>query len=302
MANIFSNSDYRTTLTRKDSQFNAVPHNQYHLALNFSDSALKVCCIDANREKCLYLATHDFSEGFSSKRISVLEKLYQNDPILQARDWLSVTLSIDNQQYTLLPSVLLQEEQLDTYLAFSCPKDASLARHFTHNLLPVTVVFGVDRLLYEWFRKIYELAPLQCLHQASSLIEGSFHYVNHHRSTTSNRIFVFIASGYLHIVVLHRYELLYYNRFVYAHIDDCLQYILMVMQTLALNPRKDEIILAGDVQENAPIWEKVKAYVKKVNLHGKSTHIKWSSDLEKATTTSYFDILSSFLCHPIKTR
>jgi len=292
-----SGKEYQLLSTFKDKRFNATALPQYHLSICISKESLKVSCVNLATKRCLLVEEYSLMRPHSYQRIQAIEQLYQDHSFLRAQNWTAVTLCVGNQQYTLVPQPLFQEEQLADYLRFVCPIGSNAIGHFTHLALGTTVAFAMDPWLLNWFKATYPNTPRHIIHQASSLIQGAWIYLKHNKPNRLPKVLCFVESSHLHITVIQKDALIYYNRFAYTSCDELLYYILIVMHTLQLNTSLHEVILGGAMHKHRPGYKKARRYIRKLILMNKLPYLKGSRDLSKQTMTAHWDILSTHLCH-----
>lgn len=288
-------TSYQPILSIKDKRFSMYHLQQYYLTIGIGDTSFRICCIDQVANRCLLLEAYRLDYSSSTERISALEQLYQERPLLAASAWDTVILCIENQQYTLIPKALFQEKNTADYLKLASPIGNNTVQHFAHPQLDVVVTFAVEPYLLGWFQKTYEQARLCVMHQASSLIEGVFSYLKAERLEASPRLFVAAEAEHVHITVIKKAMLRYYNRFSYSNSDEFLQYILIVMYTLDLDPSVTKVILGGNVTKKSLAYRKACNYIPKVIFNDSPTHLKFRRAFRKSIITNYFDLLSAHL-------
>jgi Protein of unknown function (DUF3822) len=297
MADTPPGKKYQPLLTIQDKRFNVAALSQYHLSLYISDVYFKIICVNPTTTQCLLLAVYKLAHESSHQRIQAINQLYQDHPILTDCNWSAVTLCIGNQQYTLIPTQLFQEKKVADYLNFTCPIGSNAIRHFTHSSLNVTVAFAMDPQLLNWFQVTYEYTQLYIIHQASSLIQGTWTYLRNHKPSLVPKVLVFVESSSLHITVIQMSELLYYNRFEYTSCDELLYYVLIVIRTLKLDTSLHEVILGGDINKRSPVYRKARNYIRRLTLMNTLPYMRFRSTFPKKMMTAHLDVLSVHLCH-----
>ncbi|MEL6412723.1 MAG: DUF3822 family protein [Bacteroidota bacterium] len=288
--------NYYPLLIVRDPRFNISQLHQYHLAIQVSDSHLKVSCTEPSTRKCLLLVAYQLAPSQAHRRVRTLEQIYRDHPLLSAESWAAVTLAIENQQYTLVPERLFSADKAVQYLQFACPRTYHTVQHFVHPTLNVATVFAAEPSLLHWFRKTYPSPPLRTIHQASSLLEGVWSYFQERRIDITPKIFAFVQPTHLHITAMQRGNLLYYNRFQYANSDELLHYILIVMRTLKLDTSFHEVILGGDIAKNSLAYRKARNYIRNLTLSSPPPHLRFRRAFKKKLIASHFDVLSAHLC------
>jgi Protein of unknown function (DUF3822) len=296
MADNPSIKKYKLLCAVRGKNFNTTNLSQYHLSIHVSGASFKVSCVNAVTTQCLLLETYALVYRHPYQRLHAIKQLYQDHTLL-AGSWSAITLCIDNQQYTLVPKELVQEKKLADYLGFTCLMSGKTTRHFTHPSLNMTVIFAIDSGLLSWFQEIYNHSQLYTIHQASSLIQSIWTYLRDNKPCSLPKVLVFVASNYLHITVIQKNELLYYNRFEYASSDKLLYYILVVMRTLNLDTNLHEVMLGGHITKGSLAHKKARNYIRKLTFISTLPYLKFGDILSKETMRTHLDVLSAHLCH-----
>jgi Protein of unknown function (DUF3822) len=297
MADSPPSKHYQSLLAVKDKKFDIAMVSQYHLSIYISDTCFKVSCVNPTTTQCLLLEAYELSYGHPYQRVQAIEKLYQDHPILVARNWSAVTLCISNQQYTLIPKEFFQENKLADYLSFICSIDSAAIRHCTHSHLDLTVAFTVDPWLLNWFKAAYDQPQLHTIHQASSLIQGTWAYLRDNKRSLLPIVLVFVEANHLHITVMQKSQLLYYNKFGYTNSDALLYYILIVMRTLKLDTNLHEVMLGGAITKSTLAYSKARNYIRKLTFVKTLPYLQFRSAFTKTMMHAHLDVLSAHLCH-----
>ena len=296
MADTSSDKKYQRFFIFTDKRFDVAALPQYHLSIYINNQYIKVGCVNPTTKQCLFIEQYKLAHQYANQRIQAMGQLYQDHPILGRQGWSAVTLCVGNQQYTLVPQSLFQEKQITDYLYCTCPIGSNVARHFTHVSFGTTVAFAIDPLLLNWFQATYKNTQLHTIHQASSLIQGTWTYVKSKKSSALPKVTVFVEPSNLHITVIQENKLVYYNRFAYTTCDELLYYILIVMHTLQLDTSSHEVILGGHIRKRSSAYRKVRHYIRRVTLMGKLPYLKFSKNFPPKVMTTYLDVLSMHLC------
>ena len=297
MANTQASKNYHPLLTVQDKRLNTATLAQYYLSICISDTSFKVSCIDPKTTKCLLLEVYSLAHECGHRRVQAIEQLYQDHRLLAKGNWSAVTLCVGNQNYSLIPEQFFQENKLADYLNFTCPIAPNVIKHFTHSSLNLAVAFAVDPLLMHWLQKTYKQTKLQIVHQASSLIEGTLNYLRSSRLNLLPKVLVFTEANHLHIIIIQKSDLLYYNRFEYTNSDEFLRYILTVMHTLKLDPNFHEVILGGHISKGSIAHRKARNYLRKLTFITPPPYLKFRNIFNKGVWTTHLDVLSTCLCY-----
>lgn len=281
-------------------KFNLDNSGGYHLAINTGPDVIKICCIEHVSKECLWLSVYKIPlDKQQPDYIKCLEQLYNEDFFLIKKDWRSVTLSISNQKCTLVPHLLLSTKDLSTYLHVACGVDPSdTVASFTHPLAKVSLVFSETTAVVDWFRKRYTSSNFHIIHQANALIEG---FQLECPMPSKPTWLIWLDQNYVHIVVRHKTQLLYYNSFVYETAHDFLSCLSAVRHVLKLKNSDCMVWVGGLIEKNSLAYRGLKNCMPRMSLKNR-LHFMHPRMLVFQTMQCspmvYFDLMSSFLCHP----
>ncbi|ROT47795.1 DUF3822 family protein [Candidatus Cardinium hertigii] len=282
------------------NKFNLDKSINYHLSINIGHGLIKVCCIEYTTQACLLLGVYALPlDKNHPSYINSLEKLYNEYFFLIKKNWCSVTLSISNQKFTLLPHLLLSKNDLSIYMHVACGVDPNdEVTSFTHALAKVSVVFSENAAVLNWFRKRYSDTNFHIIHQTNAIIEGlQVECTPLHKT----ELFVWLEERHLHIVVHNKRKLLYCNIFAYETCDDFLSYLSAIIQIMQLERTSCELLVGGLISKNSLAYRQLKTYVPRTTLKTKINFLHSNMHIFRESGTSpmlYFDLISSFLCHP----
>jgi hypothetical protein len=230
----------------------------------------------------------------STQYLSILQQLFHEHPFIASSAWKKVALCFENQRYTLVPNALFQERNSADYLKLAVDMSDQAVKYCIHTDLDLAVVFAVDSDIVNWLQNGYTMEHCCITHQANSLIAGTVTYMQAKKLHAEPRVFVLAEPEYMHITVVEKSQLLYYNRFAYSSSDEFLQYILIVMYTLALNPGMHEVIIAGNVVKNSLIHRKMRNYIRRVSFSEKPPYLKFGWSFKKDWIANYFDLVNFY--------
>lgn len=278
-------------------KFNFDKSINYHLSINIGHGLIKVCCIEQSTQECLLLGIYGLPlDKTHPSYIKSLEQLYNQDFFLIKKNWSSVTLTISNQKFTLLPHLLLSKQDLFTYMHVACgvdPHDQVIS--FTHALAKVSVVFAENALVLDWFSKRYNGSNFHIIHQANAIIEG-FQI----ECLPKAELFIWLSEEYLYIIVYNKRKLVYCNLFTYQTSHDLLTYLSAVVQVMQLEPTSCALLVGGLIEKQSLAYRQLKAYMPRTTLKTKINFLKSNPYVFEASGTCpmlYFDLMSSLLCH-----
>lgn len=297
MTNSSAHNSYQRLFTFQDKKMDAAARTQYHLSIYIRDTCFKICCVDLRTTKCLLLEEYKLAYPNPSQYAQAIEQIYRGHPLLGGH-WGTVTLCVGNQQYTIIPQHLLKEERLADYLGFMCPlAKNTTTRHFVHPSLHVAVVFSIDTWLLRWIQTMHGQTSLYITHQANSLIQGACNYLENTKYSLLPTVLVCVEAAHLHIIVMQKHVLRYYNRFAYTQEHTWLHYMLTVMHALKLDTRIHEVILVGQLTTDKKTYRAAQKYIRRRTLMRTLPGITYKSNLSSNMMATHLDVMSVHLCH-----
>jgi hypothetical protein len=285
---------YQSIISIKDKRFSVYRINHYYLLISIGSNRLRIACIDPEASRCLLMEAYQIDATTSSEYFTILKQLFQEHPFLATSAWKKVVICFENQQYTLVPTSLFQEENSIDYLKLAVDVETQSVKYCLHTDLDVSIVFAVDPVIANWLQNGYNKDHTYIVHQANSIIASTTSYLNAKKLGGGPKVFVLAETGYMHITVMEKSQLLYYNRFVYNSSDEFLQYILIVMYSLALNPALNEVILAGNVVKDSLVYKKMRNYIRYIYFSDKPPYLKFSWSFKKSIIANYFELVNFY--------
>lgn len=296
MATTSPTHHYERCLTFKDKALHRDMLSQCHLSIYISDTYFKVSCVHLKTTQHLLLEVYRLKCEGASQRTHAIAHIYQHHPLLAMDQWATVTLCVGNQTYALIPQSLFQEKQVDQYLRLTTDRTTQTRQYFTHPALGVTVAFAMDTWLSPWLQKTYHQTPSRTIHQASSLIQGTWVYFQRIRTRKLSQVFIFMEVQYLHITVLQKGSLRYYNRFVCTDDDAWLRYVLIVLHTLQLAPNTYEVVIGGHATQETHTYLKARKYLQQLTFIDTIPGLKFGSTFPKKNIPTHLDVLNTHFC------
>ncbi|MDD9139685.1 MAG: DUF3822 family protein [Candidatus Cardinium sp.] len=281
-------------------QFRPDKSTHYHLLINIGAGLIKIGCLAKDSQACLLLDVYAFPvDKQHPSYIQCLEQLYDEVFFLMRKDWYSVTLSITNQKFTLLPHLLLSPKDLMAYMHVVCnvaPSEEVAV--FTHALAKLSVVFAEEATVLDWFRKRYSNSRFQIIHQVNAMIEG---IQLEYPVSVVPLLFIWLDKNHMHIAAHKNGKLVCYNIFAYETDEDCLSYLSAVVQVIQFERHSGKAWVGGYIDKASRFYRQLKAYMPHATLKTKIHFLSSSSRLFKKNNPSpmlYFDLVSSLLCQP----
>jgi hypothetical protein len=205
----------------------------------------------------------------------------------------SVYMMIENNISTLIPRILFDGKEKETYLDFIHGETTGM--EITHDLLDqleIVNVYGVAREQYKLARQMFPLAKIY--HHSTAMIRSiSLNYKN---KISSTRVFVHVREQDFDILVFDGKRVGYYNSFHFQAPSDLVYYMIFVMEQLNLNPEETGIILTGNIHKESETFELLYRYIRNIEFADRNESFKYSYIFNDIPSHQHYFLLNLGLC------
>lgn len=280
----------------KSQGFDSKNLGAYTLSFMVGITDFQFCVTDKQKNECLYIEDYKL-EGIKTinSRLQVIQEIFNTHPLLRSYKWGSIKLSFKSQKFSLVPSSYFIPEVAGDYLILTSEINPKIDEvyYYRHISNEAVNIFTADKKVIEWVKMAYPTKNPQIIHQGSALLEGVLKYDDH---SHDKNMFVFVDRGLFHAIISQKQKLIYYNQFALKSSDEFLKYILVVFKELGMDPKVNNLVLWGMLNNTSPHLEALRKYVKNVYFGSKPNFLKFPKEFAEVADHRYFDIYSIFLC------
>ena len=279
---------------------NTVPHFKYrngliqhnatnglHLLLGLDSSRFQMAMIDAQHLNCVGLESYELAENQNEDQtLAKLQQIVEKHDLLNAMFWKSVSLSINNQSFTLIPQALFKKEYAPRYLLLArgtALTEAEEAHFVEHGVIEANNVFSIERKTLAWFQEMYPFQAFKLTHQTSGLIEASLRQ--------NNGISVFYEKEAFTMVYVKLGQLMYCNRFQFKTHADFAYYVLFVLKELGLVHQEIELLIFGDIDTDSQAFTELQQFIPSLKIGQNLSKVQLSNEVP---ATQFAALLNSF--------
>ena len=288
---------YRLNQKVKDDLFNVDALHHYDLCLELGLDGFRVCIVDTQQSRCLWLEDYRFSSVvFTEQLLSQLQQIYDEHPTLRAGFWKCVRVVVRNQPYTLVPGSLFKRENADQYLSLlrdETPFEPEEIQHYHHPNRDVVSIFPLETTVGNWFQRAYPSLNVKFVHQSSAFIEGVVQNGTHAQPRS---MYICVEGSYLTVVVTREEGLEFCNTFFYASAPDFVYYVLFVMSELKMNSETSRVSLYGTLTHDSAVFEQLHKYIRHVSFGTKPKSLRFSYPFDEVLDHYYFSAYTTYLC------
>ena len=205
----------------------------------------------------------------------------------------SVSIIVENNRSTLIPSALFEESEKETFLNFSMEPEVKEKVLFDRlSRLEIVNVYGVNDTLHD---QIFGFFPeAMVCHVASLLIESI--WMNFKNLITDKRIFIFVREEAFNMLIFDKKQLVYSNAFHFRAPEDFVYFVIFVMEQLNLNPEEVLVTLLGNIDRKTPHFDLIFKYIRNVDFALRSESTQYSYVFDDVPGYAFYPLLNPVPC------
>ena len=242
-----------------DKSFIETNTSDYYLSLRFGKRSLAFTVFNPDLKKYTIFDAYTYSDlDLNEDAEQIFKQLFAEKNWLELQ-FKKVFFLMDHALSTLMPPPLFIEINMQQYLAFNHPIEASQPTHF-NNLKNAHVVdvFSIPETIDKLVKKKWPNAQL--LHSSSVIIESLS--INYKNKIGVNTLFLNLRDEGFDLVYFKNKKLQFYNFFRFHTKEDFIYFLLSAMEELELNPEEVELILSGNIDKSSILYEMIFRYIR----------------------------------------
>jgi len=287
--------DYHVVRKVKSNRFNVDHLSQYNLYFLLGKQHFKLCVIDIKSNYCLLLEDYLIgSNDQPDETVDTLKVLFESHHLLNAGFWNSIKLAFLNPKSVLVPSQLFDKESLPDYLKLNCeinPDEGCY--YYKHNTGKMVNVFAANKKIVGWFKKLYPNLNIHLLHYCSALIEG---VPRQSETSQLKSMSLFLNIDSTEVLVHENDKLLYCNQFAHHTPSELLNYIIVAMDQLELDPNFSKVQVWGKINNQSEYFKVLYKYIRNISFGKRPSVLNFSFEFDEVEEQQYFDLLGLFYC------
>ncbi len=242
-----------------DKSFIETKTSDYYLSLRFGKRSLAFTVFNPDLKKYTIFDAYTYSDlDLNEDAEQIFKQLFAEKNWLELQ-FKKVFFLMDHALSTLIPPPLFIENNMQQYLAFNHPIEASRPTHF-NNLKNAHVVdvFSLPATIDKLVKKKWPNAQL--LHSSSVIIESLS--IKNKKKIGVNTLFLNLRDEGFDLVYFKNKKLHFYNFFRFHTKEDFIYFLLSAMEELELNPEEVELILSGNIDKSSILYEMIFRYIR----------------------------------------
>jgi len=255
--------------------------------------SLQYCILETDKNRFIFLADYKLMDSQSGnvKFNEQVEAIISGDKLLQ-RKYPSVVVGVDSIYHTLVPEALYDAGKVSDYLGFNFNLPAD---HFCFaDYIDEYKAYNLSALpnaVKDMVLNSYNKAAI--VHHSTSILNASYHLS---QLPHPSRLFLYIRSKFIDIVLYEENKVLLYNSFHYINKEDILFYTLYVIEQFSLQPGKVLLCPGGMIEGSSESYQLLAKYFEHIDFAGRLGVFEYSAVFTRLPSQRYLDLFALALC------
>ncbi len=286
---------YKLLKKVQDEIFDPSQLDEYCLLVSIGTRGTQIAVVSLAKKRCLLLEDYAL-EGVRTQndRQKLLQQLFSKHLFIRGGFWKGIKFSLKSHKFSLIPRTLYAKGSAMHFFSLNADinKRERLYAH-PHKGLDTVNVFAADYKLVEWIYKLYPSRKISVTHQGSTIIEGALRL---YRKESGKSMLFLVDKTVLHIVVLEKNRLYYYNQFAVQEVDELIRYVLLVFKELNMSVKTVPVTFYGNVPGNSIYVLKLRQHLKRLVLGKRPDFMQYPYPFDDIANHHYYDLLNTYLC------
>ncbi len=275
----------------QESDFNRKSTSSYQLSILVGMDSLLYLVSD-NNKKVLLLRDYQLnSSGDVNSKSRTIAELINSEPLF-SRLFQKVKIACQTQEFTILPSRLFNDKEMDSYLkgVLEIPEDAIIS---VNNVSEVnaSLIYSSLEEEHNLFKRKFTTGKE--FHIGTALILGAQGLTN---DQSDHYLFLNVRDHHLQIVLFEKRSLLLFNQFPFKTAKDAVYYLLLIFSQFKLNAEETPVWLSGKIVEDSELYTLFYRYIRKIQFVPSPGFLTFGKKIDTVPIHFYHDLFSLSLC------
>lgn len=276
-----------------DKSFDPDDLHKYHLSLKIGTDFFIVNAIKAKSETNIAIAEQNFKGEYKQEfHTSAFVETLKKAPIKVTKKYKSVSVSIANTLFAIIPKVLFDETMVKSYVQLNCKTSSNYI--YRHSFIPnseMVICFAIPRDLNAWLTKVFPKAKI--IHELAVSIEAT---IRDFKSLSEDKLILNVHKNYFDFIYLKEGQTEFINSFHFTEKEDFLYFVLYTCEQLGINPHEITTILLGEIKKGEELHQLLFQYIKNLEFGSRNKNIKIAHGLNGIPKHYFYNSFNQFLC------
>lgn len=276
-----------------DKSFDVNALNKYHLSLKISQDSFIANATKIKSGSNIAVTSQSFKGEFKQEfHTSAFIETLKKSPIKISKKYHSVSISINNTYFSVVPKALFDANSLSSYVDLNSKSGADF--EYRYQLIPntsVVICFAVPKELNTWIKNVFPKAKV--IHELSISIETA---LRDYKTLSENRLILNVHKNHFDFIYLKEGKLDFVNAFQFQEKEDFLYFLLFACEQLQINPHEIQTFLLGEIKKGGELHQLLFQYIKHIDFGNRNKNIKISHGLNGIPNHYYYNTFNQYLC------
>ncbi len=273
----------------KDDRLDIDQIDHYSLSFFISATTIQITVFDEKKKRLLLYERYQCN-GLST--VETLDEIYHDHILISAGFWQTVRVSIDSNQFCIVPSSLFSFEHQFDYIKLNSRTDPNndAYRSVTHDHLDIAFVFAIKKTVIKWFSDKYFNLEVRHSHIGLNFLQMTYNQLS---KKDGERVFINLGDEEMQIAGLNNGKLAIYNQFPIGSHEQQVKYVLLTIKQFSDSGQAADITLWGSKKSMTQFKVLFTKYFKNLTI-GTRPKIKISPQFNEFESFELIDVLSVY--------
>ena len=264
-----------------DRSFDTSALQKYHLSLKIGIDFFIVNAVKIKTATNVAIAEQIFKGEYKQDfHTNAFVETLKKAPIKITKKYQSVSVSIANTFFSIIPEVLFNKSLVRSYVEMNCKINDNY--DFRYNIIPnsgMVICYAIPKDLNAWLIKVFPKSKIT--HELAISIESCV--LNVHKNYFD---FIYLKKGKVEFV----------NSFHFEEKEDFLYFLLFTCEQLEINPHEITTYLLGEIKKGEELHQLLFQYIKNIEFGSRNKNIKIAHGLSSIPKHYFYNTFNQYLC------
>ena len=276
-----------------DKSFDASALQKYHLSLKIGIDFFIVNAVKIKTATNVAIAEQIFKGEYKQDfHTNAFVETLKKAPIKITKKYQSVSVSIANTFFSIIPEVLFDKSMVRSYVEMNCKINDNY--DFRYNIIPnsgMVICYAIPKDLNAWLIKVFPKSKIT--HELAISIESC---VRDFKSLSENILVLNVHKNYFDFIYLKKGKVEFVNSFHFEEKEDFLYFLLFTCEQLEINPHEITTYLLGEIKKGEELHQLLFQYIKNIEFGSRNKNIKIAHGLNSIPKHYFYNTFNQYLC------
>ena len=276
-----------------DKSFDTSALEKYHLSLKIGNDFFIANTVKVKSATNVAIAEQNFKGEYKQDfHTSEFVKTLKKAPIKITKKYQSVSISIANTFFSIVPEVLFNKSMVKSYVEINCNINNNF--DYRYNLIPnsgMVICYAIPKELNSWLTKVFPKCKIN--HELAISVEAC---VRDFKSLSENRLILNVHKSYFDFIYLKKGNVDFVNSFHFEEKEYFLYFLLLTCEQLEINPHEISTYILGEIKKGEELHQLLFQYVKNIEFGSRNKNIKIAHGLSSIPKHYFYNTFNQYLC------